>query len=87
MSQQGLRQESFRAIHGGDPLSYNGDARAAFETEATVPAGATYNGAFILWLQARLTSENASLNGLMAEFAAAEGADKWSSVGAFDPAE
>jgi hypothetical protein len=85
VSQQGLRQESFRAI-GGTTGTYNEDARAAFEAEATVPAGATFNEAFILWLQARLSSADDNLPGLMQAFAEAEGADKWSSLGSFDPA-
>jgi hypothetical protein len=53
MSQQGLRQASFQAI-GGTTGSHNEDAYAAFEAEATVPAGTPINGAFILWLQARV---------------------------------
>ena len=81
---QGLRQASFRTI-GGTTGTYNEDARAAFETEATVPAGATFNEAFILWLQARLSSADTSLPGLMAAFAADLGLDNWNSVGSFDP--
>jgi hypothetical protein len=79
---QGDRQASFRTIAGDTTHTYNGDARAAFEAEATVPAGATYNGAFILWLQARLTSSETSLPGLMTQFARDEGAYNWSSLGA-----
>ena len=48
MSQQGLRQASFRAIHGGPGGTLNEDAYAAFATEATAPAGTSFNGAFIL---------------------------------------
>ena len=84
-TQQGLRQASARAI-AGTALTYNGDMRAMFEAEATIPAGATYNGAMILWLQARLSSSDTNLPGLMAAFAAAEGAHGWSSLGSFDPA-
>ena len=84
MSQQGLRQASFRAI-GSTTLDYNGDARAAFEAEATIPAGTDFNGAFILWLQTRLSSVDTSLPNLMQAFAVAEGATNWSSVGSFDP--
>jgi hypothetical protein len=51
-----------------------------------VPAGTSWNGAFILWLQARLSSSDTNLNGLMAAFAAQEDADSWSSLGSFDPA-
>ena len=92
MSQQGLRQASFRTIHGGDGLTYNGDAMAAMEAEiladdAEADVASTYNGRFIQWLQLRLSSSNTSLPGLAAEFAADVGADKWSSVGSFDAME
>lgn len=84
MSQQGLRHASFRAIASTE-LTYDGDARAAFEAEATIHATATYNEAFILWLQDRLSSSTADLPGLMQEFADAEGATNWGAVGSFDP--
>ena len=83
-TQQGLRQASFRAI-GGTAGTYNGDSRAAFEAEATVPAGSTYNEAWLLWLQARLGSSEENLPGLMHAFAVANGAHNWSSLGSFDP--
>lgn len=85
MSQQGLRQSSFRAI-GGTTGSLNEDMLAAFAAEAVIPAGASFNGAFILWLQARLSSADDSLPGLMQAFAEANGAHNWSSLGSFDPA-
>src|SRR5688572_13833988 len=84
MSQQSLRHASFRAI-GGTAGTYNDDARAAFEAEATIHATATYNEAFILWLQERLGSSTADLPGLMQEFADAAGATNWGTVGAFNP--
>lgn len=80
MSQQSLRHASFRAI-GGTAGTYGDDARAAFEAEATIPAGATYNEAFMLWLQDRLGSTTPNLPGLMQEFADAEGATNWGAVG------
>lgn len=80
MSQQSLRHASFRAI-GSTAGSYGDDARAAFEAEATIGAGQTYNEAFMLWLQDRLTSTATNLPDLMAEFAAAEGATNWGAVG------
>ena len=84
MSQQGLRQASFRDI-GGTASTYEDDARAAFEAEATIPAGATFNEAMMLWLQERLGSSAANINDLLAEWAAAEGAANASSIGSFDP--
>ena len=84
-TQQGLRQTSFRAI-GGTAGTYNGDARAAFEAEATVPAGATFNGAFYAWLEVRLGLSNSgrTLDGLKTQFAILNGAHNWSSLGLFD---
>jgi hypothetical protein len=83
-TQQGLRHASFRAI-GGTAGTYEGDARAAFEVEATIPAGSTFNEAFILWLQARLGSTDTNLQDLMQAFAEQEGAHNWSCLGSFDP--
>jgi hypothetical protein len=83
--QQSARQASFRAIHGGTRRDYNGDARAAFEAEATIPARAIFNDAFIIWLRTRLSSSDESLPGLMQAFAEANGAYSWSSLGSFDP--
>lgn len=82
-TQQGLRQTSFRAI-GGTASTYNEDARAAFEAEATVPATATWNEAFMLWLQSRLSTSHDNLLDLMQEFATANGAFNWSSLGPFE---
>ncbi|MGE0853305.1 MAG: hypothetical protein AB7O44_27460 [Hyphomicrobiaceae bacterium] len=88
MSQQGLRQASFRAIHGGDGLDYNGDMMAACRAEleaAEIDVPADINGRLLAWLQLRLTSEATNLPGLMAAFARAHGADNWSAVGRFYP--
>ena len=85
-SNQGLRHASFQTISSTTGNTYNEAARAAFETEATVPAGATFNEAMILWLQARLSSVDTNLPGLMAAFAAAEGVDNWNSLGTFSAA-
>jgi hypothetical protein len=89
VSQQGLRQASFRAIHGesGD-RPYNADAMLAMKTEleaASITVPDTYNGRLLAWLQLRLDSTNPNLSGLMAGFAAANGADNWSALGSFDP--
>lgn len=88
MSQQGLRQASFQAIHGGTGREYNGDAMLAMRTEleaASLAVPADYNGRMIAWLQFRLSSSDDNLPGLMAAFAAAYGADNWSSLGSFAP--
>ena len=87
MSQQGLRQASYRAI-GSTAGTHNGDAMAAMAAELTahsqaVPA--TFNGRTIAWLQLRLGSSKTSISDLGAEWAAAESADKMSSIGSFDP--
>jgi hypothetical protein len=82
MTQAGLRQASFRAI-GGTAGSINEDMLAAFATEAPVPPGTSFNGAFILWLQARLESSETDLNSLMTAFAVANGATNWASLGSF----
>jgi hypothetical protein len=87
VSQQGRRQTSFRAIHGQPgERPYNADARLAFEAEATIPAGSTYNEAMILWLQTRLGSADDNLANLMQAFAEANGAVNWSSLGTFPAA-
>jgi hypothetical protein len=85
MTQQGRRQASARAI-ASSATSYDGDLRAMFEAEAVIPAGATFNSALLIWLQTRLGSSDTNLPGLMAEFAEAEIATNWSSVGHFGPA-
>lgn len=84
MTAQNLRHASFKAISGTDG-TYESDSRAAFEVEATIPAGSTYNEAFIIWLQTRLSSSETNLLDLMNAFAVSEGADTWSSLGSFDP--
>jgi hypothetical protein len=68
---QALRQASFRAIHGGPGSDFNSDAMRAFATEAVNPAGTTFNGAFIIWLQTRLGSSETNLADLMNAFAVA----------------
>lgn len=85
MSQQSLRHASFRAISGTTGM-YEEDARAAFEVEATIPTNATFNEAFILWLQARLSSTKTNLSELMHDFAVSQGFDNWNSLGEFSAA-
>jgi hypothetical protein len=82
---QADRQASARTI-ASSATTHDGDMRAMFEAEATIPAGSTYNEAFILWLQERTGSASTNINSLMAAFAEELGAYNWSSVGAFDAA-
>ena len=63
-------------------------AAMAVELEAqelTVPTD--INGRMIAWLQLRLDTSDTNLAGLMAAFAAANGADNWTSMGSFPPME
>lgn len=79
-TQQGLRQESARQT-GGTETTYEGDLRALFEASTTIPAGRTYNEAFILWLQSIVGSTSDNVNDLAQAFAETTGAYNWSSVG------
>lgn len=80
-TQQGIRQQSARDT-GGTTDTYNGDLRALFEAVATVPAGSTYNEAFILWLQAVTGSSESNVNDLAALFASQQSdVYNWSSAG------
>ena len=83
MSQQSLRHASFREIAGTNG-SYNEDAMAAFRAEADIPARATFNEAFMRWLQFRLASTDTNLNSLMTAFAVARGAPSWSALGSIE---
>jgi hypothetical protein len=90
-TQAGLRQASFRAIHGqAADRPYNADALLAMQTElelAELPVPSTYNGRMIAWLQLRLSSSDDNLPGLMQAFAEVNGATNWASLGSFSPAE
>ena len=88
MSQQGARQASFQAIHGGPGGTYTHDAMEAMATEleaAVIAVPATHGGRMIAWLQLRLDTTDSNLGGLMAAFAALHNADRWSALGSFDP--
>jgi hypothetical protein len=85
--QQGLRHAAFRAI-SGTAGTFAGDQMAAMKTELeahsiTVPPD--FNGRLIAWLQLRLDSSNSDLNGLLVEWARAEGVDQADAIGSFDP--
>ena len=79
---QGLRHASARTIAGGTG-SYNDDFRRLFETEATVPAGTSWNGAFLLWLNTRLSASHTNLIDAQNAFAASLGVASWDEVGTF----
>lgn len=81
-SQQGSRQASARTI-AGTTDTVSGDLRAMFEAEATIPAGSTFNGAFLLWLNDRTGASDTNINDAMQRFAATESAHNWSSLGTF----
>jgi len=80
-SQQGARQQSARDT-AGTTEDYNGDLRALFEASTTIPAGSTYNEAFILWLQSVTGSSEGNVNDLAALFASQQtDVYNWSSLG------
>jgi len=80
MTNQGNRHQSFRDI-SGTSLDYNGDSYAAFIADGA--SGDTYNGAFISWLQIKLTSTDDNLPNLMQAFAESQGASSWDEMGTF----
>ena len=80
-TQQGVRQQSARDA-ASTTETYNGDLRALFESAATVPAGSTYNEAFILWLQSVTGSSETNVNDLAAIYASQQSDTyNWSSLG------
>lgn len=82
MSQQGLRQESFRTI-GGTTGTLEQDMLAAFAASDPVRDSGTFNERFMLWLQDRLSSTDTNLLNLMQAFAESKSAHNWSSLGTF----
>jgi hypothetical protein len=85
--QQALRHAAFRAISGTAGTSA-ADQMAAMQTELeahgiTVPPD--FYDRLIAWLQLRLDSSTSDLNGLMVEWARAEGVDDAGEIGSFDP--
>lgn len=81
MSTQGLRQASVRAVTGTS-LDYNGDFYSLF-VQKGITAG-DFDGMMLQWLNHWLGKTYDNLPGAMAAFAAANGADTFSSVGTFD---
>jgi hypothetical protein len=74
-----LKPAQERATIGGTTCTYE-EGCAAFEAEATIPTGATFNEAFILWLQERLDSSDDCLPGLSRR----SPSGKESSLGSFE---
>ena len=84
MTQQGLRQQSARDISLTPTANnYNGDVRLMFEAEITIPAGATFNEAQLIWINSRLSSTYTNLTEAMQAFAESQGFDNWSAMGTF----
>lgn len=79
-TQQGTRQASARTI-ATSTEHFEGDLRALFEAEATIPAGSTYNGAFLVWLNDRNGVSDTNINDAKQRFAAGASAYNWSSLG------
>jgi hypothetical protein len=85
MSKQGERQAQARLISNSTSNNtYNEDLRLAFEAEITIPSGATFNEAQLLWINSRLGRTFTNINEAMQAFAASEGAYNWSSLGILD---
>jgi hypothetical protein len=83
-TQQGKRQASAREISLTPTANnYNGDVRLMFEAEITIPAGATFNEAQLLWINSRLSASYTNLTEAMQAFAESQGFDDWSSMGTF----
>lgn len=82
MTNQSDRQESVRNITS-TVFDYNGDWSALFDA-AGIPAG-DFNGRFLQWINAQLSSSYTELNGAMAAYAASQGVSNWDSLGASNP--
>ena len=85
--QQASRHAAFRAI-SGTAGTLGGDQMAAMKTELeahSTPVPPDFHGRLIAWLQLRLNSSNSDLNGLLVEWARAEGVDDAGVIGSFDP--
>ncbi len=82
MSQQGLRQASARAATGSTVNApYNEDLFRLFRLQATIPAGATFNEAMLIWINSRMGVTYTNLPEAMQAYAESAGAYNWSSLG------
>ena len=82
LSLQGLKQESFNALHGGSEKTYNGDAIAGLVANDPTLTAVTFNGRLFEWLGNQGQTE-ATLEGRKNGFAIAKGATSWNTLGAF----
>lgn len=81
MTQQGDRQASVRAVTG-TAGTYEGDWEKLFDL-AGIPAG-DFNGRMLAWVNLKLSSAYAEINGALQALATASGAFNFSSLGTFD---
>ena len=77
MTNQGDLQDSVRRLTS-TTNDYNGDWHALFDLDSI--AAGEYNERLILWLQNQIGSSTTDLNGLMQEYAEAQGAYNWNSI-------
>lgn len=82
MSNQGLRHAAVRAATG-TALTYDGDWHALFDA-AAIPAG-DFNGRMLAWINGRLGSSYAEIDGAMSAYAVSQGFPSWSEMGTFTP--
>lgn len=82
-TQQELRQASVRAVTG-TTLDYNGDWMALFDAAGI--AKGNFDERMLLWINLKLSSAYAELNGAMQALAAANAAFNFSSLGTFSAA-
>lgn len=81
MSQQGLRQASVRAV-SGTTGTYEGDWLALFDAAGI--AGGTFNERLLGWINLKLSTAYAEVNGAMQALAASLSAANFSSIGTFN---
>ncbi len=81
---QGLRQESVRAVTG-TTLDYCGDWLALF-SQAGISGARGFNGGLLEWINLKLAASYTSLPTAMGAFAASLGVTNFDSIGTFDAA-
>lgn len=80
MSNQGTRQGSARTIHGEAGRTHSSDFRRMFGEEVVVPAGMSWNGALLLWINDRLSTAYTNVNSAKVAFARSLGLDRWADI-------
>ena len=65
----------------GTALSYEGDWHALFDGDGI--AQGAFDGRLLAWINDQLGAAYGELNGAMAAFAASQGVQSWSQLGAF----